>query len=138
MSDLTDLKRRVEEATGPDRDLDCLLQAALVHKVPAVRSSAWNPPRFFANPTPDVDWIGYDLAETSPRYTASLDATVALIERVLPGAEIEMWSDRKRGRWNAQLIPAGKAREDSFGASHVRLGNALLAALLSACEGGVK
>jgi hypothetical protein len=55
VSDLLDLKRRIEEAKGPDRDLDAALECAF---------EAWG---------------------RIPAFTGSIDAALALVERVLPG-----------------------------------------------------
>lgn len=133
MSDLADLKRRVEEATGPDRELDAAIAVAL-------DSYFIIPPRW------EGDEIGYGYvdrdgvqnhpayggAQLVPVYTASLDATVALIEQVMPGyskqviivsdhAVAEIWKDGTHRSGIGKIGPL-----------------ALLAALLSACEGGVK
>lgn len=86
--DPSKLISRVEAASGPDRELDCYLQAALEYKQPVrvVGPPAYDPQRYFCNPLPETNWIGYDLLNTTPRYTASLDAAVALVEKVLPQA----------------------------------------------------
>ena len=77
MTAITDLMARVEKAEGPDREIDEDLFAALIdtHGVPT-----------------DVAF----LLEGAPRYTASLDAAVALVERMLP--ELWEWSVRSDSR----------------------------------------
>lgn len=62
--DLTRLLARIESATGPSRDLDQDLY--------------------------DLVWLGLDVPREEPlphcpKFTASLDAAIALCERVLPG-----------------------------------------------------
>lgn len=67
-SNLDDLIRRVEAATGPDRELDFDVCAALG--------------LYEAEPTygPHLRRIWH-----GPRLTASIDAALALVEKVLPG-----------------------------------------------------
>lgn len=59
MTTLTDLLRRVEAATGPDRELD---YAVLLATLPKGHAYLWDP-------------------EKGHEYTASIDAAVALVER---------------------------------------------------------
>lgn len=66
MGDITKLIARVEALTGPDREVDHAIHEAT------------NPPLR----------AGYRFGSV-PKYTASLDAAVALTERALPGQE---WS----------------------------------------------
>lgn len=58
MSDLAELLVRVKAATGPDREIDRAIER-LEH--------------------------GPDVIPFTPAYTASIDAALALVERVLPG-----------------------------------------------------
>ena len=67
MSDLTALLERVRAATGPDRELDLLVWELLVWKTP------WN----------------HELHKTE-LFTRSIDAALALVERMLPGAYINV------------------------------------------------
>ena len=92
MRDLADLIARVETASGPDRELDCRIEAALVHAAQflIVGPPTYATPRYFANPDLELDWIGYDLLETADNYTASIDAALALMERCLPGLVLVM------------------------------------------------
>lgn len=68
--DMTTLERRLEEATGPSRELDWAIADATGY--------------FDA-----FERVGYDRHnfddDDLPRYTSSLDAAVALVKRVLPG-----------------------------------------------------
>lgn len=170
MTDLTDLKRRVEEATGPDRELDAAIMFDLFAK--PVGSKPDGGPSGYLWPEDNPSWnfglrfpgkdrawfartrVRGDDEETLlierdgalvlmnslrvPRLTASIDATVALIDRVRPGAT---WSVRQIGTGGGSdaLVLArdgGIGREHVDGATPVL---ALLAALLSACEqGGAK
>lgn len=89
---LSDLLARVEAATGPDRELDDSLALA----------SGWHPPgvdpRLFSNP--DTHRL---YAHHAPAFTASLDAALALCERVLPG-----WRWTLDSESNREGVPRGK------------------------------
>jgi hypothetical protein len=79
---LMGLAERCEQATGPDRELDCRVAAA-VHPSMAgefrvVGPPTFDEPRYFSGQE-GMDWIGYDLLNNAPAYTASLDAAMALI-----------------------------------------------------------
>lgn len=164
MSDLTDLKRRVEEATGPDRELDAAIMFDLFAK--PVGSKPDGGPSGYLWPEDNPSWnfglrfpgkdrawfartrVRGDDEETLlierdgalvlmnslrvPRLTASIDATVALIERVLPG-----WTWRVDGghgsRPGADLWLRPNEYYDGTGATPAL---ALLSALLSALLAG--
>lgn len=88
---VSELLSRVEAASGPDRELDCYLEAFVSRHTADGQFHIVEPPtydqrRFFYNPLPSVDWIGYDLLNISPKYTESLDAALALAGRALPEA----------------------------------------------------
>src|SRR5438105_1932936 len=82
-TDLSALIERVEKATGPDRELDEALALAFgwrLREIVLVRTVLeWERPTGFRLP------IG-TMADP-PFFTASLDAALALVERVLPGAQ---------------------------------------------------
>lgn len=76
MSDLSSILSRVLAADGPDRELDAAICVAF-YDIP-------DPPRAWR-----VDCVsdsGVVRSYTPARYTASLDAALALVERVRPGA----------------------------------------------------
>lgn len=95
MTDLPELLSRVEAATGPDRELDATIHVALCQ--PVCRPDDCNRYRLPHISMDEMDMCApgtYWLVErsgrslhTSPTYTASLDAAVALCERVLPECE---------------------------------------------------
>ena len=178
MSDLADLKRRVEEATGPDRELDAAIMFDLFAK--PVGSKPDGGPSGYLWPEDNPSWnfglrfpgkdrawfartrVRGDDEETLlierdgalvlvnslrvPRLTASLDATVALIERVMPGfarhvAYIPNIPTRKTDAEARLWLPAQQTRgwkKETFSGDGKTEPLALLAALLSACEGGAK
>lgn len=71
---IAELIKKLEALTGPDRGADeAILEAAGGKK----RLGDW--------------WIGHSFIGRHPdRYTASIDAAVALAERALPGVELEL------------------------------------------------
>ena len=77
MTDLTALLERVEAATGPDREIDTEIARAFGWTPPGINPALWEgkeTPSWWATP-------GFGM----PAYTSSLDAAIALVERVLPG-----------------------------------------------------
>ena len=102
MSKYTDIIERLEKANGPNPQLDYEIaffegwtrytdedDPVFVGKV-----STW-----WAEPD-ETDW---STSAHPPFYTASLDAAVALVERMLPDAEIELIfrQDREQPQWYA-------------------------------------
>lgn len=80
---LLKLAEECEAAAGPDRRLDCFIHVETIRTSDGVFSEVppgpWKETRWFYNPVPSVDWIGYDLLNIAPHYTASLDAAVSLV-----------------------------------------------------------
>lgn len=123
--DLAALLVRVEKAEGADRELDTRIWQVLVFDPKLLK--------------PGHDWLKTPgLGYSKPAYTASLDAALALCERVLPGcywraAELtpgEIAGMRPPGNqefW-ATVGPAG-AQEQAFGFTPAL---ALIAAMLRA------
>ena len=84
---LLDLADRVEKGQEDRRYLDCEVWVALCGKgerMKIVGPPTYNPLRLFCNPSPEIDWIGYDLYRTTPEYTTSLNAAHALHLAVCP------------------------------------------------------
>jgi len=98
MTDLSDLIERVEKASGPDRDLDtALLELSDADFVAQLRRG-WRD--FLPIRETDVAAIRSEAAYVeahAPPYTESLDAAVALCERVLEG-----WA------WNVGTVHFGR------------------------------
>lgn len=98
------LRDRVAAADGPDRGLDYAIQETIVRKL-ALRST--------------VAW-----------FSESLDAAVALVERMLPSAT---WTLHSNG--NAIVYPGGKRQfSDTAPTTALALLNALLKALIAQIE----
>lgn len=74
MPDLSTLIERVEALTGPSRDADYRIEKAIVRPGEFPASEIWPP-----------FMVGSKFDRSIPAYTASIDAAVALVERVLPG-----------------------------------------------------
>jgi hypothetical protein len=124
--ELRALLARVENATGPDREIDKALFAV------------FDPER--ANRMTYVQYEGYAPMWTAPAYTASLDAALALVERVLPNAYHETSGPRRYleipapvpNRYRAE-IRFGEALNGRTSAGWAAtLPHAILAALLRA------
>lgn len=119
MPDLSALIERLEKASGPDREIDRELMF-LTHK--QVRRHIGGE----CDCCPDgkhLDLVWVDLATdkwvTTAKYgfqltkygfqlTASIDAALAFVERVLPGWRVSIDSDQDRGpMWRAAVKPCG-------------------------------
>lgn len=119
--ELTELLRRVESATGSDRELDRLIGEAL--DVEQGLSG-------------DVVGLGY------PKLSHSLDAALALTERLLCPALLDVggsWEPNDKAVWPAWTVRWYPSRADRDGKSwHAQIGSAatpalaLLSALLKA------
>lgn len=105
MTDLESLLERIEKASGPDRELDVAIMTALVPTksgkpwwfdgkreqgtAPAITTERWK--------------------ERAARTTASLDAAIGLVERVLPDWAVDVgnkaYVDGKwqGGKWRSNL-----------------------------------
>lgn len=125
---LAALLARVEKADGPSPLLDCDIGIAL---------GEWSPPRGFQRERDDYPWRWskkqHNAYQPHNPLSSSLDAALALVERVLPG-----WLPRvaklSGGLWFADLVPIAADAECRSEAKTPAL--ALLAALLKALIAG--
>lgn len=113
---IAELLERVEGATGPDRELDAALCATLRF---GGDERCVRYPKTWTRVGQIRDWV--------PVYSASLDAALALVERVLPGWTWEGGRDPAKASW-AYLY--AKIDGPTFSASAPTAALALLAALL--------
>lgn len=81
--DIASLLERVKAATGPDRALDWYVADATGHQSFNTSIQGMWPP-FMKGSRAD---------KAVPTYTASIDATLALVERMLPGWKWHFWCD---------------------------------------------
>lgn len=142
---LPELLERVRAATGPDRELDVRLQAHFDGRV--VRESegmllakSTKPPYdecLIGRVDPGVRSRNFTIAGSCPAFTASIDAAVALVERMLPNWG---WTDCRRQptfrpgdlpRYALKLTGL-RASDDVIGEHLTSLPLAICAALLSA------
>lgn len=77
MTDLSELIRRVEAATGPDREIDVAIWQAATGEPPHYEDHLGEGP--FVQYGDSVWWVEL------PALTTSLDAALSLVERRLPG-----------------------------------------------------
>lgn len=85
MIEITELLERVKVATGPDRALD----AAILCAFPPF-GVKWKPdPKVIGRATFE-HVIGDGDSRGAPTYTASIDAALALVKRVMPGWTLRM------------------------------------------------
>ena len=122
---LRDLLERVERATEGSRDLDDAIDALLFPTEPG---------RTFDGVTPIPDGWGSGFG---PAYSASVDAALALIGRVLPGGWVGFQANRvtdPQRAWSAWLeVFPDKAKDyDTFERQAPTPALALCAALLAA------
>lgn len=129
---LSDLIARVEAATGPDRELDGLMEVAARW---AQASSVGLKPEHRARWECDAQgWVrSQGTIYPAATFTASLDAALALVERVLPGWFVGLQQNRFVGderRWTAYITLNDGEHEATTYAPAL----ALLAALLRALQ----
>lgn len=128
---LADLLARVEKAEGPDRELDGALWLALECR--PNHGQVFDPE--YA-PYLHVDPRGKEhpaIKEDAPPYTASLDAALALVERVLPGWDWVL-SSVDGHRASAEVTPPDWPVEALHYKTAKTPALALLAAMLKALE----
>lgn len=108
MTDLSSLISRVEKATEGNRGLDAEIAAALEpHRFDAPGFTPERPiPSFRYDPSENIirfDGGGVMDVRFFPPVTASVDAAIALAERVLPGWTIASIGQDDRKGWHAEL-----------------------------------
>jgi hypothetical protein len=116
---LADLLAKVQAATGPDVEIDAALYVLEVPRMAEILPH----------------WSAIQKSDLITPYTDSIDASLALVERLLPDWQMEQvaWGKDKGGPIIASIGNFGRADEYRCGygdASTVPL--AILAALLSA------
>lgn len=131
-ADLKELLERVEKAEGPDRELDVLIAQAIAKPTTMLNGLTFDG-AVAAYPN---DLAGIAQNWPVPTYTASLDAALALVERVLPGWK-KAFSHRsfQYDGWLVTLVPvSGDAQQGRSESAALALLAAMLNALLSQRE----
>ena len=136
---VTDLITRLSKLDAPDREVDALIVAKLEpHIFDAPGFTPIRPiPSFHIDPQGDAirfDGGGIMCLSYFPLYTASVDAVIALTERVLPGWHWSIYDTDGVGRCNAQLERPDFTGAEDFDGTGATPAIALLIALLRAKE----
>lgn len=129
---LLSLRERVRALTGPDREVDgaiALLEGWTFQKMKGDRAAYWRRPQV-------TEWYMRE-SGGPPAYTDSVDACIALAERLLPGAEFELTNIYGVARAS---IPLNDSRYPASDGEHKggSLALALLDAILSALIAGAQ
>lgn len=137
MMEASELIERLEKATGPDREIDALLWAHFDNRVVRIaygeviarkRDSLDDVRLGFVDPTPlRSNFYGWD----GEAYTASIDAALALVERVLPGWGYFLRHDSDSG-YVAALVYPDAFRVTPGATNGANMATALCLALLRA------
>ena len=99
------LLERVEKATGPDRELDCRISHHFDRRgiwYGAAEDSGWAPAET-VDGWDDTKWheVGQDyVSSLVQQFTRSIDAALALVERVLPSA---LWHVNRPADWTGKI-----------------------------------
>ena len=141
MSDLMELLERVKAATGPDRELDVALEVAFPYDTSI--SHSHRPSSVRGKVTCRYN-SGSSGTYGASRYTASIDAALALVERRLPEWVVYDLSQNSRHAgdpWGCTLAVfyggnPSKNRSAASGYDYPTAPLAILAALLSALTSG--
>lgn len=92
---LLNLAERCEKATGPDRELDADLDVALFGGVTVWKQANYTMESYPASRRESKHHVGGFVNNHVPLYTASLDAAIALVERMKPGWGFYLRSDKE-------------------------------------------
>lgn len=132
MTDLTTLIAKLEAATGPDRELDAEIwletSPGATRNLIEVKSGTGQWPPYTIDETRDAS----GLLIVVPSFTASIDAAVALAERVLPGWSISIGKSVHYGYWLGRTSEVVNGDIISFEAEHSTPSIALVIAILLA------
>lgn len=134
--DLSALIERVENATGPDRELDCLIDCFRHNR----KFLGWTADTGIVGYRYEHPTIGADLGCWRIGYTSSLDAALALVEEKLPGWTRLVDATAPELGICVELFPSDDIAErtESARGDHNRETHATLLALLRALSNGSK
>lgn len=134
--DLSALIERVKRATGPDRELDCLIDCFRHNR----KFLGWTADTGIVGYRYEHPTIGADLGCWRIGYTSSLDAALALVEEKLPGWTRLVDATAPELGICVELFPSDDIveRTESARGDHNRETHATLLALLRALSNGSK
>ena len=134
MSKLKELRERVERASGPDREIDYAIASALLDATKEPNYWFWQSGREQGAPLRPVN--AYWTDRRTPRFTTSIDAALALVERTLAVYSIRVTIDPSGEGTDLTWWPDGLSgeRELHFAAVSNSACLAILSALLSALD----
>lgn len=127
---------RLEALIGSDRELDAEIDVALFGGETIWKTANYTMESYPASRRPSATHIGGFANEHVPSYTASLDAAVALVERVLPGWTYLLNNDgvRKDRACMADLFPPNWPLGKNYEATHRQMPIAICIATLLALQ----
>jgi hypothetical protein len=134
MTTLKELAAMLDAATGPSRELDADLA-----EVVGLRIEREHYTRYTQEWAPYIyDWMGCN-KHPLPRFTSSIDAALALVERLLPGAitvHAQQWKHPTYERpeswtWELSIYPRGRTTATYSPTAPLAILRALVAALIS-------
>lgn len=133
MTKYTDIIERLQNATGPDREIDTSIWMLVTkgatrrHQRVSSATYAWKP--YVIDETRDAQGV----IIVVPSYTASIDAAIALVERMLSG---KVWYVRGKsdGTFFCQLYTSESQRGNDPKANAPSAPLAILVALFRALE----
>ena len=141
MPDLSALIERLEKASGSDREIDCLLWA-----IQEGIELEWQGTTLVAGTVGVIGWCDPGATARNfytnrdvrgpgsiPALTASIDAALAFVERVLPGVMWRIGFDPDYGVWKAELVTAAPNCINKS-ARHEKVPLAILIAALKALQ----
>lgn len=131
MTDLSGLLERVSGAEGKDLHLDAMIEVE-ARRQEAYRVGLDDSSRAYWNAT--IDGLVYDTSTSypAPRYTASIDASLALVERCLPDTVRPGFQQNPDRSWSAAILRVQPDDDECPVADAKTAPLAILAALLSA------
>ncbi len=112
---MTDLIDRLSKLEGTDREVDAIIECEAGDEVfwgHRLGKNKGTVVAYFDRPNGD---IGHS-THKAPRYTASVDAAIALAERVLPGWKRQLFEDFN-GKWIARIC---SQRRELFSTDYLR------------------
>lgn len=116
----SDIIKRLEEATGPDRELDARIFCAannMIWEIDGQRvvgidrddGNNWETIGYVDPGKYSLNFTTY--REDIPTYTSSLDATIAIVERMLPGWRKAIGENVHTGYWQGRVY---RLRDDDI------------------------